>query len=255
MHRTPGSKPQERQSLFFRDLASPISAQRSSRLATPGKAAAVSALWRESFSGAFDNPPPPPVFTLEDRIDFSPEHPLHELPPASPESAPEPKTPTPVRNYLSTPSLIRTRAGARAAEGSANGGIEKSTPGSGGWWAPHPGSEEKGKGSPVDGVVKSSGAGTGQLVMLPLPREVARPEMKQSQLVPAKDGMLDEEEWVVVYGYDGLFSALEFCICYITSSITHNDLTCHFWLCQKITCFLKFNLRFFFFFLFERKTT
>lgn len=80
------------------------------------------------------------------------------------------------------------------------------------------------------------------------PTAEARPEMKQSQLVPAKDGMLDEEEWVVVYGYDALFSALEFCICYITSSITHNDLTCHFWLCQKITCFLKFNLRFFFFF-------
>ncbi|ONK80616.1 uncharacterized protein A4U43_C01F19830 [Asparagus officinalis] len=36
--------------------------------------------------------------------------------------------------------------------------------------------------------------------MLPPPREVARPEMR-SQTRMARDGMLDEEEWVTVYGF------------------------------------------------------
>lgn len=49
------------------------------------------------------------------------------------------------------------------------------------------------------------GPASGALITLPPPREVARPEMKRSQLVPARDGMM-EEEWVTVYGYE--FSAI-----------------------------------------------
>lgn len=58
--------------------------------------------------------------------------------------------------------------------------------------------EDNGKGSPVEGVVTSSRA----LVMLPPLKEVAKVEMR-NQLV-ARDGMMmmEEEEWVTVYGYD-----------------------------------------------------
>ncbi|KAL0415195.1 UNVERIFIED_CONTAM: Nuclear pore complex protein [Sesamum latifolium] len=65
------------------------------------------------------------------------------------------------------------------------------------WWSPaksggSPEQEDKGKGSPVEGVVQP-----GALITVPPPREVARPEVKKS-LVPV--GNLDEEEWVTVYG-------------------------------------------------------
>ncbi|KAG7542333.1 High mobility group box domain superfamily [Arabidopsis thaliana x Arabidopsis arenosa] len=53
--------------------------------------------------------------------------------------------------------------------------------------------DDKGKGSPVEGVVQP-----GALVTLPPPREVARPEV-QRQIIPS--GNLDEEEWVTVYGF------------------------------------------------------
>lgn len=65
------------------------------------------------------------------------------------------------------------------------------------WWSPGNNAssdqEDKGKGSPVEGVVQP-----GALIMLPPPREVARPEM---QRIPLSAGNLDEEEWVTVYGY------------------------------------------------------
>lgn len=68
------------------------------------------------------------------------------------------------------------------------------------WWTP-PGKSgssgggelEKGKGSPVDGVVQP-----GALIMLPPPREVARPEMQRNS---SPVGNLNEEEWVTVYGF------------------------------------------------------
>jgi len=74
VQRTPRSG---RNSLFFQDLASPVSARRG-KFSTPGQAAAVSALWRENFSGS--DLPPPPVFTLEDRSDFSPESGIPDYP-------------------------------------------------------------------------------------------------------------------------------------------------------------------------------
>lgn len=54
--------------------------------------------------------------------------------------------------------------------------------------------DEKGKGSPVDGVVQSS-----MSLMLPPPTEVAKPEPQKNNA--AVVGPLDEEEWVTVYGF------------------------------------------------------
>jgi len=80
-------------------------------------------------------------------------------------------------------------------------GAQQNQQGSSGlsWWSPttpaKSGSEqdEKGKNSPVEGVVQPVA-----LITLPPPREVARPEI-QRNCFPA--GNLNEEEWVTVYGY------------------------------------------------------
>ncbi|KAI3963195.1 hypothetical protein MKX01_030325 [Papaver californicum] len=50
----------------------------------------------------------------------------------------------------------------------------------------------KGKGSPVEGVVKP-----GSFITLPPPKEVARPELPKNS---SPVGNLNEEEWVTVYG-------------------------------------------------------
>ncbi|KAG0502386.1 hypothetical protein HPP92_002458 [Vanilla planifolia] len=190
----------ERKSLFFQDLASPVSSHRGGgRLATPGQAAAVSALWRENFVGT--DPPPPPVFTLEDRVDFSPEPSVGELP-ISPELGSGSLTPKPSRAYLSSASPRKTK-GEASGSGLANGGSQvrkqqqQQSPGSSSWWSPSRVAEiekeGKGGGSPVDGIVQP-----GALITLPPAREVVRPEMHKNSLLT---GALDEEEWVTVYGF------------------------------------------------------
>ncbi|XP_072998401.1 nuclear pore complex protein NUP35-like [Typha latifolia] len=193
VERTPNPK---RPSLFLRDLASPTPSR---RFATPSQAAAVSALRRENFASAAASstlPPPPPVLSLDDRHDFSPD-PLLDLPAASPESFrnPRPSPPPPAKSYLfSSPSPIKTRSNLGASGG--NGTLQQQSPGSGSWWSPGKnggGGEEKGRGSPVDGVMQP-----GALITLPPPREVARPEMRRDCL-PV--GEIDEEEWVTVYGF------------------------------------------------------
>ncbi|KAL0415194.1 UNVERIFIED_CONTAM: Nuclear pore complex protein [Sesamum latifolium] len=76
--------------LFFQDLATPVSSRRSGgKFTTPGQAAAVSALWRENFANS--DLPPPPVFTLEDRFDISPESGIPDYP-VSPEVKSDPRT-------------------------------------------------------------------------------------------------------------------------------------------------------------------
>lgn len=194
--RTPKSG---RQSLFFQDLATPISSRRSGgKFSTPGQAAAVSALWRENFSNS--DLPPPPVFTLEDRYDLSPESGIPDYP-ASPEVKSDPRTP--MQSFgrdLSTPksksdaSTSYTGGSKQPQQQSQQSLMVNSS-----WWSPAKtgGSseqEDKGKGSPVEGVVQP-----GALIILPPPREVARPEVKKS-LIPV--GNMNEEEWVTVYGYD-----------------------------------------------------
>ncbi|KAF5741661.1 nuclear pore complex protein NUP35 [Tripterygium wilfordii] len=187
--RTPKSG---RQSLFFHDLATPVSARRG-KFSTPGQAAAVSALWRENFGGS--DLPPPPMYTLEDRSDFSPESGIPDYP-VSPEIKSDQRTPvqSSFRDF-STPMKSKSEASTSFAllgrQQNSQGSASSS------WWSPAKGNsneqEDKGKGSPVEGVVQP-----GALITLPPPREVARPEMKQNNLLA---GNLDEEEWVTVYGF------------------------------------------------------
>ncbi|GMP34951.1 hypothetical protein CsSME_00007604 [Camellia sinensis var. sinensis] len=189
VQRTPKSG---RQSLFFHDLASPISNRKGGKFTTPGQAAAVSALWRENF--ATSDLPPPPVFTLEDRSDFSPESGIPDFP-VSPEIKSDSKTP--VRS--SGPEFSTPKSKSETSTSYAVMGLQQqnqqSPVGSLSWWSPGKSGEqdEKGKGSPVEAVVQP-----GALIILPPPRDVARPEMQRNSL-PV--GNLDEEEWVTVYGY------------------------------------------------------
>lgn len=190
VHRTPNSG---RQSLFFQDLASPVSSRRG-KISTPGQAAAVSALWRESGGGS--DLPPPPLYTLEDRSDFSPESGILDYP-VSPEVKSDSRSP--VHSFgrdFSTPVKSKSEASTSYALSSGQHGQQGSA--SMNWWSPSksggPGGEqdEKGKSSPVEGVVQPLA-----LITLPPPREVARPEIQRNTL---PTGNLNEEEWVTVYG-------------------------------------------------------
>ncbi|XVF24924.1 hypothetical protein REPUB_Repub13aG0169500 [Reevesia pubescens] len=188
VHRTPKSG---RQSLFFQDLASPISARRRGKFSSPGQAAAVSALWHEDFGGS--DLPPPPVYTLEDRSDFSPESGILDYP-MSPEIKSDPRTPVHSSGRkFSTPEKSKSSTSFSVLSGQQN----QQSPASLSWWSPSKASgseqDDKGKGSPAEGVVQP-----GALITLPPPREVARPEI-QTNSIPA--GNLDEEEWVTVYGF------------------------------------------------------
>ncbi|GMQ08558.1 hypothetical protein CsSME_00052231 [Camellia sinensis var. sinensis] len=196
VHRTPKSR---RQSLFFHDLASPVSTTHrgSGKFTTPGQAAAVSALWRENFSNS--DLPPPPMFTLEDRSDFSPESGIPDYPMSSESNL---GFRTPVQSSGGQFSTPRMKAEASTSYAVIGGGQQLQNPqspvGSLSWWSPGKSGgsgeqDEKGKGSPVEGVVNS-----GALIILPPPREVARPETHRNSL-PVGD--LHEEEWVTVYGF------------------------------------------------------
>ncbi|XP_074276013.1 nuclear pore complex protein NUP35 [Silene latifolia] len=186
--RTPNSG---RQSLFFNDLATPVSSRRG-KFSTTGQAAAVSALWRENFANS--DLPPPPVFTLEDRSDFSPESGIMDYP-MSPDAKSDPRTPLQGsgRDFSSSfknKSEASTSNGVTPSQQNQQGTLSLN------WWSPGKSTsdqEEKGKGSPVEGVVQP-----GALITLPPPREVARPETQRSSF-PA--GNLNEEEWVTVYGF------------------------------------------------------
>lgn len=181
-----------RQSLFFQDLASPVSARRG-KFSTPGQAAAVSALWRENIGGS--DLPPPPMLTLEDRSDFSPESGIPDYP-VSPDTISDPRTPlqNSDRDFMAP---VRSRFDASTSLAIVGGQTNQQASSGMTWWSPAKtgGSEQedKGKGSPVDGIVQPSA-----LLTLPPPREVARPETQRSCL-PA--GNLEEEEWVTVYGF------------------------------------------------------
>ncbi|KDP40878.1 hypothetical protein JCGZ_24877 [Jatropha curcas] len=190
VHRTPKSSGSR--SLFYQDLATPVSA-RKGKFSSPGQAAAVSALWRENFGGS--DLPPPPMYTLEDRSDFSPESGIPDYP-LSPEMKSDPRTPFQSSGRdLMTPAKSKPEASTSFALMSGHQNQQGSTGST--WWSPTKArsteQEEKAKGSPVEGVVWP-----GALITLPPPREVARPEMQRNSF-PA--GNLDEEEWVTVYGF------------------------------------------------------
>lgn len=192
-HRTPKSGGRSR---FYQDLATPVSSRRSTgKFTTPGQAAAVSALWHENFA----NPdlPPPPIFTLEDRSDFSPESGIPDYP-VSPEVKSDPRTPvqSTVREFstpMSKSEASTSYAGTEKQQQSQQSPVLGSS-----WWSTAKSVDstervDKGKGSPVEGVVQP-----GALITLPPPSEIQRPEMKKNS-VPASN--LDENEWVTVYGF------------------------------------------------------
>ncbi|KAF8062850.1 hypothetical protein N665_1191s0005 [Sinapis alba] len=193
-HRTPKTG---RQSLLFQDLASPVSARRG-KFSTPGQAAAVSALWRENLGGS--DLPPPPMYTLDDRSDFSPESGIADYSSASPDVKSERRTPfqSSGKNNVVTPGKGKLEASSSFSL--LSGQQSQQVSGSPSWWSQSKGGgsssaeqDDKGKGSPVEGVVQP-----GALVTLPPPREVARPEV-QRQVIPT--GNVQEEEWVTVYGF------------------------------------------------------
>ncbi|XP_051152942.1 nuclear pore complex protein NUP35-like [Andrographis paniculata] len=195
IHRTPKSG---RQSLFFQDLATPVSSRRSGgKFTSPGQAAAVSALWRENFASS--DLPPPPVFTLEDRADHSPETGIPEYP-ASPEPKSDPRSPfKTLSREFSTPKSRSDASTSYAGTSKQPQQQNQQSPmASSSWWLPAKSGgsaehDDKGKGSPVEGVVQP-----GALITLPPPREVARPEVKEN-LVPV--GNWNEEEWITIYGF------------------------------------------------------
>ncbi|KAI3716336.1 hypothetical protein L6452_23603 [Arctium lappa] len=189
-----------KQSLFFNDLASPGTSRRngSGKFTTAGQAAAVSALRRENF--ATSDLPPPPMFTLEDRSDYSPESGIPDYPIVSPDSNSNPRTPTPTQSKLfstSTPNS-NTNQSSRVLIGNQQLQSKQSTVGSLNRWSSG-GRSDGGGGdkekSPVQGVVHHQ---PWELITLPSLREVARPEIQRSSL---SVGDLDEEEWVTVYGF------------------------------------------------------
>ncbi|KAL6996440.1 Nucleoporin nup35 [Sarracenia purpurea var. burkii] len=187
------------QSLFFHDLASPVSTRRAgggSKFTTPGQAAAVSALWRENFANS--DLPPPPVFTLEDRSNLSPESGIPDYP-LSPEIKSDPRTPVQgLGREFYTPKSKAEERNSYSVMGGQQQQNQQNAVASMSWWSPGKSGgsgehDEKSKGSPVEGVVHP-----GALITLPPPREVVRPDMQANSL-PL--GNLDEEEWVTVYGF------------------------------------------------------
>ncbi|XP_035841909.1 nuclear pore complex protein NUP35 isoform X2 [Helianthus annuus] len=177
-HKTPNST--NKQSLFFNDISTPLTNRRTTTPAQP------TPLWRQNF--ATSDLPPPPIFTLQDRSDFSPDSAFQDF-----------RVGSPVHNY-SNPSPVVTSAAWKN-----EGDDKEKTLGSGS--GPGLGSDSglgsglgsgSGVGSPVDGVVQRRQPGV--LLTLPAPREVVRLEV-EGNAVAAVGSVDEEEEWVTVYGF------------------------------------------------------
>ncbi|CAM6082570.1 unnamed protein product [Calypogeia fissa] len=202
--RTPkGAKPQ---SLFYRDLGLSPATHTSSvgaDVASPNQVTA--ALWRENDGVGLD-PPPPPFYTLEDRIEKSPESNTN-------------------LSFHSTPKFTERKvSSSRTGILSPGGGggyslpsgesqasqISSVTPqqqsqgsGTSSWWSPLnerrldslEAVERDGNG-PVSGVVHQQQSGG--LLTLPAPGEVLRPEFLAASAI---DGGVEGDGWVTVFGF------------------------------------------------------
>ncbi|KAL3690538.1 hypothetical protein R1sor_016847 [Riccia sorocarpa] len=188
------------QSLFYRDLsASPAMRASSVRgdAATPNPTATT--MWRDNVGGI--DPPPPPFYTLEDRIE------------RSPESSTDLLFRSPV-NRDSFPRTVHSPPSGRGGYGLPYGEAQESqaspatlsqtSPGTKSWWSPvkERGAFESGLKSdtpgcsPVSGVVQQPHSGG--LLTLPAPREIVRPGL-QGNAVYGKGS--DGDEWVTVFGF------------------------------------------------------
>lgn len=205
------------QSLFYRDLsATPVTRAPASRrdLGTPGQVAAVAALWRENVGGM--DPPPPPMFTLEDRVERSVDAaPVADQTYRSLESMKYTEGRSPVR----TPSSSEQRdynsynypdpiMGSPMFSASPPTPPQNDSIGSPIWWSAskdrstHEGvlgrTGEKDGSSPVSGVVQPPQQKLGGLLALEPPRDIVRPEVLLSGC--AADAM-EGDEWVTVFGF------------------------------------------------------
>lgn len=266
---TPGTQPRSAsrggrsQSLFYRDLsASPVTRAPSSRreLGTPGQAAAAAALWRENIGGV--DPPPPPMFTLEDRIERSVDvASVADQTYRNPDSAKYIDGRSPSRTPLSNgqggynysypdpimgPSMLTASPPTPPQNQSAGSPI---------WWSGsrdrnvHEGisgrAGDKDGGSPVSGVVQPQQQQPGGLLALEPPRDVVRPEVQRSGGAP---DVVEGDEWVTVFGYSSTISLHAFsCLLFFTSMEDNEYITCSclqyanefFWLVWQVFYILE----------------
>eukprot|EP01018_Ginkgo_biloba_P039826 Gb_21612 [translate_table: standard] len=165
-----------RQSIFYRDLATPPRTDFSSQGHT------TSSLWRHhSFGGA--DPPPPPILSLEDRLESPPDMPVGE---------PEFKSPTKT-NFISFNSYRSTSANVQGEATPSRADFQ--TPGGSDWRSPvlersDDGEREQDTHMADDGRQQQSPG----LLILPPPAETVRPESEGN-------GTPDSKEWVTVYGF------------------------------------------------------
>ncbi|KAE8680764.1 Nuclear pore complex protein NUP35 [Hibiscus syriacus] len=131
------------------------------------------------------------MYTLEDRADFPPESGGLDYP-ISPEVKSDPRTRIQSSGHdFSTPA--KSKSGGSSTFAVLNG---QQSAASSSWWSPEgngSGQDDKGKGSPAEGMAQS-----GALITLLPPKQVARPEI-QNNSIPA--GNLDGEDWVTVFGF------------------------------------------------------
>lgn len=219
---TPGAAPRSAsrggrsQSLFYRDLsASPITRAPASRreLGTPGQAAAAAALWRENIGGV---DPPPPMFTLEDRI----ERPVDAASVAdqtyrntdsnkymdgkSPVRTPLSNSPGGFNNY-NYPDPIMSNSIFSASPPTPP---QNQSAGSPIWWSSskdrsmHDGisgrAGDKDGGSPVSGVVQPQQQQPGGLLALEPPRDIVRPKVQRFR---GATDVVEGDEWVTIFGF------------------------------------------------------
>ncbi|KAH9301223.1 hypothetical protein KI387_012806, partial [Taxus chinensis] len=230
-----------RQSLFHRDLStpSPLSRGTSQKNAfgTPVQAAASTALLRENSIGGGTDTPPPPNFTLDERLNSSPDIITSwDYTMASPDSMPSPQPRSsmsfmgtnrsgqfiPTRSYSS--NAPRSGPGSAPTETTNTTQVAMSTyvlgasflgdqqnhaPGtsSSNWWsAVNDDNVESGeRGGSVfnlSGMVQQQQKQqqqSGGLLTLPSSGEIVRPEIRRDS--GFNDRVADEEEWVTVFGF------------------------------------------------------
>ncbi|MCO5572376.1 hypothetical protein L7F22_026129 [Adiantum nelumboides] len=210
-----GSRPM---SLFFRDLsASPATRSSSFRgdLGTGGRSVAAS-LWRDNGGGS--EHPPPPILSLEGRIERSPDGVFGESPSRSFDSRLEEvrssPAKSPILNLGSRNAITATPNGDLGTSNlygsppfqSFNQYKSSSSPN---WWSPLKEGQsssgvginqsEKG-GSPVSGVVQHN-TQSGGFLTLPATREIVRPDTSFDFSRNAAENGDDGDDWVTIFGF------------------------------------------------------
>lgn len=205
------------QSLFYRDLsASP--ATRSTSFRDGGKSIPTASLWRDNIGGGSDHPPPP-IFSLEDRLERSPDAAFGETPSKTFDSrlddVKSPSLASPLVNLgYGTPAVVTPdpQRGSGTFFGSSpfHSAKQFRSHDSPSWWSPlKEGTGNFGKesvkedGSPVSGVLQPLQQSSGLLTLPPV-REIVRPDasFQFGGNVNENEDSGTGDEWVTVFGYD-----------------------------------------------------